>query len=89
MTVAKFERMVARSALYFRRADLFDDPLEGTLPAANRKLGRFFIFRMDPNSDAGRDFNAHKERIWAQFRRWMYVNCWYDGPTPTPEMWER
>ena len=89
MSLAKFEWLVAKRALYFRRADLFADPLEGTLPSANRKIGRFFGFTMDPESETGKEFNAHKERIWDQFRRWMYVNCWYHGAEPSEEMWVR
>src|SRR5689334_11155876 len=89
MNEAKFEWLVSKRALYFRRADLFEDPLEGTLPKANRRIGRFFGFSMDPESETGREFNAHKERIWAQFRRWIYVNCWYHGDEPSPDMWMR
>lgn len=89
MDLAKFEWLVTKRALYFRRADLFPDPLEGTLPSANRRIGRFFGFPMDPDSETGREFNQHKERIWAQFRRWMYVNCWHRGVEPSEDMWER
>jgi hypothetical protein len=89
MSVAKFEWLVTKGALYFRRADLFPDPLEGTLPPANRRIGRFFGFKMDPDSPTGKEFNAHKERIWRQFRSWNYVNCWYRGPEPTEQMWEK
>jgi hypothetical protein len=89
MDLAKFEWLVTKRSLYFRRADLFEDPLEGTLPSANRKIGRFFGFRLDPESPTGAEFNAHKERIWRQFRRWMYVNCWYHGNQPSAEMWTR
>jgi hypothetical protein len=44
---------------------------------------------MDPESSTGIEFNAHKERIWRQFRMWMYVNCWYHGNQPSAEMWDR
>jgi hypothetical protein len=82
MDLAKFEWLVTKGALYFCRADLFTDRLEGTLPSANRRVPRFFGFRIDPESDKGREFAGHKERIWAQFRRWSYVSCWYRGEVP-------
>lgn len=89
MDLAKFEWLVTKGALYFCRADLFEDQLEGTLPSANLRVPRFFGFPIDPESDKGREFAGHKERIWAQFRRWSYVSCWYHGESPSELMWDR
>ena len=89
MDLAKFEWLVTKSALYFRRADRFEDPLEGTLPTANRAVPRFWGFVVDPASPGSDEIFDRKERIWAQFRRWNYVNCWYRGASPSASMWHR
>lgn len=88
MDLWKFEDMLRTGTLYFRRADKFDDPLEGTIS----KEGVHQTSRTD---------QAMKERIQLAPQNYTemaayrdiakgvtFVNCWHINNKECPRMWE-
>lgn len=86
LSFMKFVDLLSTSSLYFRRADRFDDPLEGAYTAD-------FIARASErlvtagwhDSDTACHAVIEEESSW---KRYMYINSWYtNGPTSS-RMWE-
>jgi len=84
MSIAKLESLLGESALYFRRADLFEDPLEGKHSAPT--IG----FR--PIMFAGAKdtwIDETMPMIDARTRRCVYVNCWHNNESESAYMWDK
>lgn len=83
ISLEKLQSLLTESALYFCRADLFEDPLEGTqsIPTiANRPK-----------------FYEGATEHWVEFtlpmfdlrtRKCLYVNCWHNNIQESIYMWE-
>jgi hypothetical protein len=86
----KFLSMLKERSLYFCRADLLGDPLEGSYTRARQAQRE----RMLANPPAGYTreeletiFAEHGE-VYASFRRFTYVNCWHQGDHESMAMWQ-
>jgi hypothetical protein len=84
----KFESMLRRSALYFRRCDKFPDPLEGRL--SNRfihgtsKSDRAFVSAYNVEQDYDKEAAAQEVT-----RGCVFVNCWHMGDAESERMWKK
>ncbi|HEY3345702.1 MAG TPA: hypothetical protein VGJ97_12280 [Anaerolineaceae bacterium] len=84
MSKEKLLSLLNENALYFRRADLFADPLEGTHSKptlSNRPV--FFAGATD--SWLNKTMPLLDERA----RKCVYVNCWHNNYTESFYMWEQ
>lgn len=86
---AKFVALLQTRSLYFSRADLLGDPLEGSFTQAYAAQREAML--ADPPEGRTRDELAkvfrHNERIFAQMPRACYVNCWHLGDHESMAMW--
>jgi len=83
MSIEKMESLLKAKALYFRRADLFKDQLEGKHSVAtikNRPL--FFAGAKDSW------INKTMPMIDARIRKCVYVNCWHNNNAESGHMWD-
>ncbi len=82
MDFTKYVWMLEHRALYFSRVDRFDDPLEGSLSAANLRL-RPEIY--------GDQIPAHVFQQMGAFsrwsRQWTFLNCWHMNEYESAAMW--
>jgi hypothetical protein len=78
MPLSRFESIVERSAIYMRRADLFDDPLEGMTTHGTANA----IFRELPTDIAGVLVSFKN-----LFRAKMFVSCWFENEFEDSTMW--
>jgi len=86
---AKFTAMLQRSALYFSRADLLGDPLEGSFTRAYA-AERDEMIKNPPLGRTSQEQEAifqHNERIFSATPRQIYVNCWHLGDHESMAMW--
>jgi hypothetical protein len=86
---AKFTSALQQSALYFSRADLLGDPLEGSFTRAYAAQ-RDEMIRSPPEGRTSAEQEAifrHNERIFAATPRRVYVNCWHIGDHESMAMW--
>lgn len=86
------------SALYFNRADKFDDPFEGTLPKKNiEELDSELGDEMLPEEAEVVGFLT-KEDVWWEnpnirtqisiYQKISYINCWHVKEHESVSMWE-
>jgi hypothetical protein len=81
--------LISTSCLFFPRADLLGDPLEGTLssPAvAARRMQADLIRAMSPGFDA-EDMLATQAELTRTMREWTFVSCWHVGEYESAAMW--
>jgi hypothetical protein len=86
MDLWKFESMMRRSVLYFRRCDKFPDPLEGRLSDrtihGTSKSEQAFTSAYNIREDY--DKQAAAQEIT---RGCVFVNCWHMGTSESARMW--
>jgi hypothetical protein len=97
MTFDKFSWMLCSKALYFRRSDMFDDPLEGHFPKANDLAEDLFVQHQMQNGGFGAPDETSEDRLRAGYRmmlgvaaedrKRLFVNCWHMNDVESPEMW--
>jgi hypothetical protein len=86
----KFVSLLNRRALYFSRADLLGDPLEGSFTKA-REAERQCLLDNPPEGQTREDLEAifrHNEAIVRQGPYCVYVNCWHLGNHESMAMWQ-
>ena len=86
----KFMSMLSHRALYFSRADLLGDPLEGSFTKA-REAERQHLLDNPPEGRTRKDLEAtfqHNESIVRQGPHCVYVNCWHLGNQESMAMWQ-
>lgn len=83
MSMEKLESLLREKALYFRRADLFEDPLEGNQSKATLNYRPKFF-------EGATDSWIHKTMpmIDARVRKCVYVNCWHNNKSESSYMWD-
>ena len=83
MSIEKLESLLRENALYFRRADLFEDPLEGNQSNATLDHRPKFF-------EGAKDSWIHKTMpmIDARVRKCVYVNCWHNSKSQSVYMWD-
>jgi Protein of unknown function (DUF2971) len=77
----RFIAFLKSSNLYFRRADLFDDPLEGRTPVGTVK--EIFDEPLPPEIACAVLYSRDK------FRENAFVSCWHENQDENPFMWEK
>src|SRR6185436_14527376 len=90
MDFPKFVALLQRKALYFSRADLLGDPLEGSLTQA-AELDRRVLLENPPDGRTREDLQdvfEHNRRSYARVRQGLYVNCWHRGDHESMALWK-
>jgi hypothetical protein len=97
MDFDKFCWMLRYKALYFRRSDLFKDPLEGHFSKANDFAEDFFVEQQIKNGGFGAPDETSEDdlrvgyrkmlSVAAEDRKHLFVNCWHMNDTESLEMW--
>lgn len=89
MDFPKFVSMLKERALWFSRADLLGDPLEGSFTRA-RAIAREELLENPPEGrtrDELADVFRHNTRITAEQLLQIYVNCWHRGTHESMALW--
>jgi hypothetical protein len=90
MDFPKFVSMLKESALWFSRADLLGDPLEGSFTQA-REVDRQRLLAEAPDDPSRRkleDVFRHNARISADSRQMVCINCWHHGSHESMALWQ-
>lgn len=77
-SIEHYASILEDGALWFSRPDVFNDPLEGSLPSVN-----VFKRSMDYNDAEAK----RRSNIRALYRYTTYMNCWYNGDHESDAMW--
>lgn len=83
MSIEKLESLLNERALYFRRSDLFEDPLEGTHSLATIKNRPSFFAEAKESW-----INKTIPMFNANTRKCVFVNCWHNSATESVYMWD-
>lgn len=78
MDFTKFVALLHLKALFFTRADQFDDPFEGSLSHINLKT------LQDNTSQV---YNESQRYVFARLPHFMFVNCWHANDHESAAMW--
>jgi hypothetical protein len=78
----KFVSLLDKRALFFSRADMLDDPFEGSFSKANLRL-RSSVYKDKIPEDALRTMYAFQK----QARRYTIVNCWNISDYESAALW--
>lgn len=89
MDFAKFVSLLANKALWFSRADLLGDPLEGSFTQAY-EVQQQELLTHPPGGKTSTD--VRRDRMLSQTmthhsRRSVYVNCWHIGEHESMALW--
>jgi hypothetical protein len=97
MDQAKLESLLQTQSLYFRRADKFQDSLEGQFTKLNPAIEDRWIAHQIANYGFGAKPGS-EEILRAQYRRMLavahedrqetYINCWHMNELESPVMWK-
>jgi hypothetical protein len=85
----KFVSFISNRGLWFSRADLLGDPLEGSFTRAREAERRRYLANPPEGQtpeELGRIF-AHNSAIYARNVRCAYVNCWHLGDHESMALW--
>ncbi len=85
----KFTSLLHNRALYFSRADLLGDPLEGSGTRA-REVERERFLENPPEGRTRKDLESvfrHNADIFERERKCAYVSCWHMGDHESMAMW--
>jgi hypothetical protein len=86
----KLVSMLNEKALYFSRADLLGDPLEGSFTQA-LEVARRAHFENPPEGRTQEDLHAafqQHTRLATDNRRKIYINCWHCGDHESMALWK-
>lgn len=80
--------ILERESLWFNRADLFEDPLEGSYSRAtvNTRKERYQHPEL-PDEKVGKLIQQQSESARV-YRKSAYLNCWHMSPRESMAMWE-
>lgn len=81
---AKFVALLEFKALYFCRADKFEDPFEGVLPETSNPLIEDFFKDLDNKDDTIKTFKM----LTNELRKLTLVNCWHINNFESDAMWK-
>lgn len=94
MSFARFVWLLSRRVLYFRRADLFDDPYEGyyTKPMSSPESLAAWIASMaaDPkmNEEVVRAHFKNSLELIREGRKDFFLSCWHLNDAESAAMWK-
>ncbi len=83
---AKFMDLMERQKLWFSRADMFEDPLEGTYTDA--EMAHFRSLQFSGASPDPQGLAASYLRMPQTMRATTFVNCWREGKFESMAMWD-
>lgn len=86
----KFVAFLEHRALWFFRADLLGDPLEGSVTRA-REAERQRMLANPPEGRTREELErifAHNAAIYARNIRCAFINCWHMGDHESMAMWQ-
>lgn len=86
----KFVWLLEKRSLYFSRADLLGDPLEGSFTMAYAADQRTLL-SCPPDgvtSEELQDILRHNKTFFAKSSEDIYVNCWHLGDHESMAMWQ-
>jgi hypothetical protein len=86
MDFTKFVFLIATKTLFFCRADLFDDPFEGSYSKANVAM-RPHVYKDIPKNHLGTMLSQHSD-LAKWLREWTYINCWHANEHESAAMWK-
>ena len=85
----KFTSLLTYQALYFSRANLLGDPLEGSFTRA-REVEKQSLLKNPPEGktrDQLEKIFQHNARIFTKMPNSTYINCWHLGDHESMAMW--
>jgi hypothetical protein len=85
----KFISMLKDRALWFSRADLLGDPLEGSFTQA-RAIERQRLLENPPEGRTREDLESvlrHNTKFFSKHRLMVYINCWHSGNHESMALW--
>ena len=88
MDLWKFEDLLHRGALYFCRADKFDDPLEGTMSPEGVHGTSASDVAFFGTNQANSDTYAQQSKYRELARGTTFVSCWHINDRESQEMWD-
>lgn len=89
MDFPKLVSMLKDGALWFSRADLLGDPLEGSFTQA-REIERQRLLENPPEGRSREELEdvlRHNARITSESRLNIYINCWHRGTHESMALW--
>ena len=90
MDFPRFVSMLKEGALWFSRADLLGDPLEGSFTQA-REIERQRLLENPPEGrtrEELEDVFRHNARVTSEGRLHVYINCWHRGSYESMALWQ-
>lgn len=84
MDFTKFVSLLDLKALHFARADLFEDPFEGSISRANVKL-RPEIYK---GLDIPANFFEQISKVRENIRKNTFISCWHMNEYESAAMWK-
>jgi hypothetical protein len=87
MDFTKYVAMLQDRALFFSRADQFDDPFEGASTAANLTARGEWYSGPEWEDEKARAALESLPKIFEGSRKWTYVNCWHANEVESAAMW--
>lgn len=86
----KFVSLLEKRALYFSRADLLGDPLEGSFTKAYAAELRALLTSpsQEVTAEEIQDILRHNAAFFATQSEDIYVNCWHLGDHESMAMWQ-
>lgn len=87
MDFTKYLALLDSSALYFARADQFDDPFEGASTKANLNARPEWYSGPEWSTGKGQEALASLPKMYEASRRWTYINCWHANEVESAAMW--
>jgi hypothetical protein len=86
----RFVSMLKERALWFSRADLLGDPLEGSFTQA-REIERQWTLENPPEGRTRKELEdvfRHNARLTSESRLNVYINCWHLGSHESMALWQ-
>lgn len=83
LSIPQYLSILENEWLYFNRADMFDDPFEGSIPKLNGDI-REAQFE-DGSAIDSDDFAIVNKAL----RKTSFANCWHCNVTESASMWDR
>jgi hypothetical protein len=88
MDFTKYVAMLETTALYFARADRFEDPFEGASTKANRAARPTWYSGEDWKDGVGENVQKFLPKFYEASRKWTYINCWHLNEVESAAMWK-
>jgi len=85
MTPDRFKSLIEKEALFFCRADRFDDKWEGIFPI--KMIKKFGLDKHSFPSDDGKTYTSCEWHIQKEARSYL-INCWHVNDSESFAMWK-